>query len=282
MAKEQFKSEKFLDIEKAIRDKNPRLLKLMPRFLLRYMKRIIHQDDMNQIIDNAEDKEGLLFIKSCFHDMGISYEVEGEENILPSGRFIFISNHPLGGLDGMVLIDVIGKHYPDVKFVVNDLLMNIKKLQPVFVPVNKHGRQSSEYAKILDETYASKTQVLYFPAGLCSRKIKGKIVDLEWKKSIVVKAIKYQRDIIPIFFEGRNSNFFYNLSNFRKAIGIKANIEMFYLVNEMFKQSNKKLKLKIGKPISYKTFDKSRNSQEWTDSLKKVVYAMGTGENANL
>ena len=282
MAKEEYKGDKFLDIEKAIKDKNPRLLKLLPRFLLRYMKRIIHEDDMNQIIVNAEDKEGLEFIKSCFNDMGITYEVEGEEKIPSQGRFLFISNHPLGGLDGMVLIGLIGKHHPDVKFVVNDLLMNIKKLQPVFVPVNKHGRQSTEYAKILDDTYSSNTQVLYFPAGLCSRKIKGKIIDLEWKKTIVTKAVKYERDIIPIFFEGRNSNFFYNLSNFRKRIGVKANIEMFYLVNEMFKQSNKKLRLKIGQPIPWQTFDNSRNVKEWTDSLKNVVYALGTGENANL
>ena len=282
MAKEEFKSEKFLDIEKAIKDKNPRLLKLMPRFLLRYMKRIIHQDDMNQIIENAEDKKGLLFIKSCFKDMGITYEVDGEENIPSEGRFLFISNHPLGGLDGMVLIDLIGEHHPDVKFVVNDLLMNIKKLQPVFAPVNKHGRQSTEYARILDDMYSSNSQVLYFPAGLCSRKIKGKIVDLDWKKTIVTKAIKYKRDIIPIFFEGRNSNFFYNLSNFRKRIGVKANIEMFYLVNEMFKQSNKKLRLKIGQPIPWQTFNKSRNAKEWTDALKKVIYALGAGENANL
>lgn len=234
---------------------------------------------MNSIIAKVGDSNGVEFVTRSLYELGIKYSVVNEENLPKEGRYIFISNHPLGGLDGMVLIELIGRYFKEVKFVVNDILMNIKNLESVFVPVNKHGRQSMEYAKTLDALYQSDTQVLYFPAGLCSRKIKGKIVDLDWKKSVVVKAIKYQRDIVPIFFKGRNSNFFYNLANFRKRIGIKANLEMLYLPDEMFKHRNKELQLIIGKPIPYSHFNKTRTPKEWIDILKSTVYALGKGEN---
>ena len=150
--------------------------------------------------------------------------------------------------------------------------MNVKQLRELFIPVNKHGGQTTSYAKAIEDTYASEAQVLYFPAGLCSRKIKGNIVDLEWKKNFVGKAVKHHRDIVPVFFSGRNSNFFYNLANFRKRLGIKANIEMLYLVDEMFKQRGKKISLVIGKPVPYQTFSSEKSAQEWTTWIREKAY----------
>ncbi|HHJ11087.1 MAG TPA: glycerol acyltransferase [Bacteroidetes bacterium] len=265
-----------IDVEKAIGDKNPRLLKTLPGFVLRYLKKIIHQDDLNEIIRRFHDQKGLDFVEKVLEFMGITYTAEGLENIPERGRFLFVSNHPLGGLDGLVFIHVIGKIFPYLKFPVNDFLLNIKNLDPIFLPINKHGSQSRDAVHAIEEAYASDSQILYFPAGLCSRKIKGKIVDLEWKKHFITKAVEYKRDIIPVYFSGRNSSFFYNLANLRVFLGIKSNIEMIYLPNEMFKQRGKKLILKVGQPIPYTFFDRTRTAKEWADYIKDIVYSIGS------
>lgn len=264
-----------IDVEQVIRSKNPKLLKLMPGFLIRYIKRVIHQDDLNQIIYNLRDLYNIDYVNQGLKELGTEYTVEGLENIPDTGRFIFAGNHPLGGLDGLVLMSAVGRKHKNIKFVVNDLLLNLKNMDGIFVPVNKHGRQSTDYARKIDDTYRSDSQILYFPAGLCSRKINGKIIDLEWQRNFIVKAIEYERDIIPFFFVARNTNFFYNLANIRKKLGIKANIEMFYLVDEMFKQRNKKIHLIIGKPIPYTTFDNSKTKKHWADYVREIVYSLG-------
>lgn len=267
-------NKKFIDIEEVIRKKNPRLLKIFPKFLIKGFKKIIYQDEVNNAIENNKNSEGLHFVSGILNDFGTRYEVSGYENIPDTGRFIFAANHPLGGLDGMVLMDAIGKKYPNVKFIVNDLLLNIKNLESLFIPVNKHGRQSVDYARRIEEAYNSDVQVLYFPAGLCSRKIKGVITDLQWHKNFIIKAIQSHRDIIPVYIEGRNTNFFYNLANLRKFMGIKVNIEMVFLVGEMFKQRKKIIHLQIGKPIPVSTFDSSKHPSEWAEFVREKVYAM--------
>jgi putative hemolysin len=242
-----------VDLDKTFYDKNPNMYKMLPKFIMNYLKRIVHQDEINEILTSYGYKyKGLSFNRKVLEHLNIGYKIENRENFPPTdGRYIFASNHPLGGLDGIILIDLIGENYGDVKFIVNDILMYLTPLRDVFVPVNKHGRQSTEYVIMIDELYRSDKQVLYFPAGLCSRKVKGEIVDLDWKKSFVAKAIKYERDVVPVFFDGRNSNFFYNLANMRKSLGIKANIEMLYLSDEMFRQKNARFTVKTGKSIPY-------------------------------
>jgi putative hemolysin len=267
-------SEKFLDVESIIGKKNPRLLKFIPGFVIRYLKRVLHQDDLNDIIHNNRNNYGVDFADGSLQGFGSKFEAVGLENVPSSGRFIFASNHPLGGLDGLIFMSVVRRRFPNLKFIVNDLLLNVKNLEPVFIPVNKHGKQSVSYVAAIDKAYASDEQMLYFPAGLCSRKIKGQITDLPWHKNFIVKAVKYQRDVIPVYFEGRNSNFFYNLSNFRKALGIKANIEMFYLVDEMFKQNKKFIRLYFGKPIPYSTFDHSKTPAEWANYVRAEAYSL--------
>lgn len=264
-----------VDLEAVIRSKNPKLLKFLPGFLLRYVKRVIHQDDLNEIIFKLKDKYNIDYVNGGLDLLGASYTVEGLENIPADGRFIFAGNHPLGGLDGLVLMSAVGRKFQNVKFIVNDLLLNLKNMDGIFVPVNKHGRQTLDYARKIDDTYKSDAQILYFPAGLCSRKIKGQIIDLEWQRNFIAKAVEYKRDIIPFHFEARNTNFFYNLANLRKKLGIKANVEMFYLVDEMFKQRNKRIHLTFGTPVSYTIFDNSKTRKEWTDYIRKEAYNLG-------
>lgn len=269
-----------IDIDKVIASKSPRLQRALPRFIVRYLKRIIHQDEINEVLQKHGHKQGVDFIDEALKVMQVTYSVKGIENLKPDGRYLFASNHPLGGLDGMILIHLLGKRYPEVKFPVNDLLMHITQLHNIFIPINKHGAQSSQNVKLMDATFASDAQVLYFPAGLCSRKQHGRIEDLEWKKSFIVKAIQHKRDIVPVFFSGRNSNFFYNLAKLRTFLGIKANIEMLYLVNEMFKQKGKSITVIIGEPIPYTAFDSSKSPAEWAKWVKAIVYGLGK-QNSN-
>jgi putative hemolysin len=155
--------------------------------------------------------------------------------------------------------------------------MHLKQLHPVFIPVNKHGSQSTANAKLMEDAFASSDQILYFPAGLCSRKQKGGIIeDLEWKKSFIAKAVKHERDVVPVFFSGRNSKFFYNLARIRSKLGLKANIEMLYLVDEMYRQKGQSITVTFGKPIPYQTFDKSKTPQQWAEWVKRMVYQIST------
>ncbi|HOZ30306.1 MAG TPA: 1-acyl-sn-glycerol-3-phosphate acyltransferase [Bacteroidales bacterium] len=263
-----------IDVENVIRNKNPKLAKRIPRFVIKYLKRVIHQEEINTFLSENKGIIGLKFVDAVIEFMQLSSKIKGLENVPASGRFVFASNHPLGGLESMVLMKVVSEKFSEFKFVVNDILMELKPLADLFVPVNKHGKQSRESSNILNDVYASDKQVLFFPAGLVSRKIKGKIVDLPWQKSFVSKAVAYQRDIIPVYIEGKNSKFFYNLARIRKFLGIKANIEMLYLVDEMMKQRGRTIVITFGKPIPYSTFDKSKDYKEWADYLYQLAYSL--------
>jgi len=266
-----------IDVRKVFRDKNPKVAKMIPGFVFRYIERIVHQKDLNDGIAVFGDKYGLDFVQAIIDYFSLNIEIEGEENIPVTGRHIFVANHPLGGLDGIVFAHVVSQKNPNIKFLINDILMALDNAHSIFVPINKHGRQSIEYVRRLEETYASDAEILNFPAGLCSRKTKGQIIDLEWKKSFIAKAVKHKRDVVPTYITGKNSNFFYNLSNLRGILGIKTNLEMFYLVDEVFKQQDKNIKLFFGKPIPYQIFDKSHNAKEWAQKVKEYVYTLPKG-----
>ncbi|PLX03056.1 MAG: glycerol acyltransferase [Marinilabiliales bacterium] len=261
-----------IDIDQIIKSKNPGLYKMLPGFIIRYIKKILHQDDNNYYLRKYRDKKGKDFSEAILNDWNIKTKAEGEENIPDEGRFVFAANHPLGGIESLAFMKVVQEHYPNIKFPVNDILLNLEPFDEIFLPINKHGSQSKLAAQKIDEAYASGAQICFFPAGLVSRKIKGKVIDLEWKKSFISKAIQHKRDIIPVHISGRNSNFFYRLGNFRKFIGIKANIEMFYLANELYKHKNTTLTIRFGKPISHTMLTKEKNHKEWAQYVKNKCY----------
>ncbi len=263
-----------IDLEKVLFSKNPALAKAVPGFFIRYLKRIVHQDELNEFLTKYGHLRDSALIDAGLNHFGIRYTVFSPENIPKTGRYIFVSNHPLGGLDGLVFIHELSKHYPLLKFPVNDILTNIDNLSGIFLPVNKHGAQGKDAVRSIEDAYASDNQILYFPAGLCSRKKRGVIKDLVWHKSFITKAIQHKRDIMPAYFSGRNSNFFYNLANIRKLLGIKANIEMLYLADEMFRQKDKEIRLVFGKKIPWTTFDRSKTPLEWADWVKLKTYEL--------
>lgn len=262
-----------IDIKQVLRQKAPSAARKIPGFMVDYLIRTVHQDELNEILRRYHDKDGVAFMQELIGYFDLNLELVNEENIPAEGRYIFASNHPLGGLDGICLSAIIGGRFDGkIRYLVNDLLLYLSNLRSIFVPINKHGAQGKKNAELIEKAYASDNQIITFPAGLCSRKQNGKIQDTEWKKSFIQKAVEYRRDIVPVFFDGRNSNFFYRLANMRKALGIKMNYEMIYLPDEMFKSKHKTYSIHFGKPIPWQTFDSSRKPAEWAEWVKEIVY----------
>jgi putative hemolysin len=266
-------TDKFIDLRRVFASKNPRLAKNMPGFVFRLLERIIHQNEINDFMFRNKDRWGLDYCEAILDGFGITSAVEKPLEIKPAGRYLIVSNHPLGGMDGIALLYETGKVRQDVLFPVNDLLLNLPNLYELFIPVNKHG-SNADNIRLFNETFASDALILYFPAGLVSRKQSGIIKDVEWKKTFLTKAKASNRDIVPVYIDGRNSNFFYNLANLRKRLGIKANIEMLFLPHEMYKYKNKNIRITFGKPIPVSVFDKSRSDQQWALLLKEHVYKL--------
>ena len=262
--RENNQMEKTIDIDKILKGKLGAKAKYVPACLVNWLKRVAHEDQVNAFLWESRDKVGVEWLEECVRYLDMTLDIVGKEN-LPDpndGRlYTFVSNHPLGGEDGVALGAIIGRHYDGrFRYLVNDLLMNLPGLAPVCIPINKTGSQSGNH-------------MLMFPAGLCSRKQKGEIRDIPWTKTFVSKSVQYQRDVVPIHFGGQNSNFFYRLANFSDKC-LPFNLAMLYLVDEMYKNVHKTFRIAIGKPIPWQTFDKSRKPVEWAQFVKDQVYTL--------
>ena len=252
--------------------------KLVPSFVMSWLKRITHQDEVNRFLWESRNLTGTEWLEECVRYLDMNLVIEGKEN-LPSkddGKlYTFVSNHPLGGADGVALGAIIGRHYDSkFRYLVNDLLMNLPGLAPLCIGINKTGGQSRNFPAMVEAGFQSDNHILMFPAGLCSRKTNGKVRDLAWKKTFIAKSVQYQRDVVPIHFSGQNSEFFYRLANICKALHIKFNIAMLFLVDEMYKNVHKAFRVSIGKPIPWQTFDKSKTPVEWAEFVKDKLYEL--------
>ena len=270
-------SEKTIDIEKVLKDKMGAKAKFVPGFLVRWLKRIVHQDEINAFLWENRDKAGVEWLEACVSYLDIKLEIEGKEN-LPAANdkrlYTIVSNHPLGGQDGVALGAIVGRHFEGrFRYLVNDLLMNLPGLAPLCIPINKTGSQSRNFPAMVKAGFESNNHMLMFPAGLCSRRHNGLIRDIPWSKTFISKSVEYQRDIIPIHFSGQNSNFFYRLANFSDRF-LPFNLAMIFLADEMYKNVHKSFQVKIGKPIPWQTFDKSKSPQEWAQFVREQVYSL--------
>lgn len=270
--------EKTIDIDKILRDKMGAKAKFVPSFAVNWLKRILHEDEVNQFLWDSRGLSGTEWLTECVRYLDITLQIEGLENLpdKDDGKlYTFVSNHPLGGQDGVALGSIIGKHYDGrFRYLVNDLLLNLPGLKPVSIGINKTGKQSRDFPRMVEAGFKSDNHILMFPAGLNSRKINGKIHDLEWKKTFIAKSVEYQRDVVPIFFGGRNSNRFYRIARFSDKYVKKVNIAMLFLVDEMYRNVGKTFRVAIGKPIPWQTFDKSRTSMEWAKYVEDMVYEL--------
>ncbi len=247
--------------------------KLFPRPVMNFIRKLIHEEDFNR--NFRKGKVGYEFLEDFFNDLDVKVEVIGEKNIPAEGLFTFASNHPLGGADAGMELGFLARKYNDkVITPANSFLLHLKQIASYLIPVNKMGGQAKELATLLDEAFKSNSQMLFFPAGLCSRKIDGVITDLPWKKTFITKSRLTHRDIIPVWFSGHNSKRFYRLAKFRKIFKIKLNLEMLTLPDELFGYRGQHFKMVIGKPIPWQTFTPDKKDLEWAEYVREQVYAL--------
>lgn len=264
-----------IDVREVLRNKAPKYSRWIPGFAVRWLARIIHQDELNEILRRIGDKTGVEAARVALDYLGVKIEVRGLEQVPVDGRYIYVSNHPLGGLDGMALIQLLGdRHQGNIRFLVNDLLMAVKPLAGIFLPVNKYGRQSREAAVEIERQYAGPNQMITFPAGLCSRKMDdGTIADLTWSKFIVTHAVAHRRHLVPVYVDAKNSALFYRMARWRVRLGIKFNVEMILLPREMFKLRGTTLRVSVGEPIACDTLDAAYPREE-TERVRHAVYQL--------
>lgn len=260
-----------VNLEKMLEE---RLRRKPKRWLVALVRWILIEDWLNEHMRRIGDKEGVDFMQGVVDVLDIKVEVKGEENLPPSGiPYMFVCNHPLGGADVVSVASVVGKHYKEgLKIPANDFLLLLAGIKDMLIPINKIGGQSRNLSEKINEAYASNSQLMFFPAGMVSRKNNGVIADLQWKKNFVAKSIEYKRDIVPIRIDARNSQLFYMIAKLRSKLGIKFNIEMALLVRELRKQMHKTVKITIGKPISYASLDDSKNPNQWAQEIREIVY----------
>ena len=271
-------TEKTIDIDKILKSKMGTKSRYVPRPLVTWLKHITHQDQVNEFLWDNKDLAGTDWLVACVKYLDMSLEIRGQENLPDKNDgklYTFVSNHPLGGIDGVAIGSIIGRHYDNkFKYLVNDLLMNLPGLAPLCIGINKTGSQSRNFPAMVETGFSSDDHMVMFPAGLCSRKIDGKIQDIPWKKTFITKSVEHKRDIVPIHFSGHNSMFFYRLANICKMLGIKFNIAMLFLVDEMYKNRHQSFQITIGKPISWQTFDKSKTPTQWAQEVRARVYQL--------
>lgn len=270
--------EKTIDIDEILKNKLGDKVNYLPRFVASWLKKITHQDEINVFLWNHRHLTGTEWLEACIDFLDVALEIQGEENLPDphNGKlYTFVSNHPLGGADGVAIGAIIGRHYGNqFRYLLNDLLLNLPALKPVSIGINKTGKQGRNFPAMVEEGFQSDNHIIMFPAGLCSRKINGQIRDIPWKKTFISKSVEHHRDVVPIHFDGRNSDKFYLIAHLCKVFHLKVNLAMLFLVDEMFKNKHQTFHVKIGKPIPWQTFDKSKTPREWAQYVQNIVYQL--------
>lgn len=264
---------KFIDIDHLFKRKAPFWHAVLPKFVITYIKRKLHEDEINSTISDLQAFKGLAFNKKVLERLNIEMQFYGLETMPKTGPVTIVANHPLGGLDGMALIETVSRIRPDVQVFVNDLLTSIQNFGNVFVPVNSFGRSSVKHVRDMEYAFQQPGVIILFPAGMVSRVSALGIRDLKWKKSCITQSVKYNRTIVPVFINGHNSNGFYKLALWRKRLRIKINLEMFLLPDEMFKSANREITLYFGSGILPGYWSKTIKPEIWTAHLNSYVYS---------
>ncbi|MBP3774333.1 MAG: glycerol acyltransferase [Bacteroidaceae bacterium] len=268
---------KLIDIDRIVQEKAGSKAKYVPGFVLSWLKRVLHQDEVNRFMAESGHERGVEWLKHCVRYLDLNLKIVGEENFpADDGRkYTFVSNHPLGGGDGVALGAVIGSHYDgNICYLLNDILTNLPPLKELGIPINKTGGQSRSLPQLVDAGFRSDRQLLLFPAGICSRMRNGEVKDVAWKKTFITKSVETQRDVVPIHFSGENSKRFYRLANLTDSLHLKFNLAMLFLVDEMYRNVHKTCEIRIGKPIPWQTFDRSRSANDWAQYVRDIVYKL--------
>lgn len=274
--------EKIIDIKRILKDKMGSKARFVPCFLVAWLKKIIHEDEVNHFLWENRNLKGTEWLTACVQYLDMTLDIVGAENLPDKNDgklYTFVSNHPLGGQDGVSLGSIIGRHYDGkFRYLVNDLLLNLPGLKPVSIGINKTGKQSRDFPRMVEAGFNSDNHLLMFPAGLNSRRINGEIHDLPWKKTFITKSVETHRDVVPIHFSGQNSKRFYRIAKFSDRY-LPFNLAMLFLVDEMYRNVGKTFRITIGKPIPWQTFNKTKTPMEWANFVEERVYALSSNDN---
>lgn len=274
--------EKTIDIKRILKDKMGSKARFVPCFLVAWLKKIIHEDEVNRFLWENRNLKGTEWLTACVQYLDMTLDIVGAENLPDKNDgklYTFVSNHPLGGQDGVSLGSIIGRHYDGkFRYLVNDLLLNLPGLKPVSIGINKTGKQSRDFPRMVEAGFNSDNHLLMFPAGLNSRRINGEIHDLPWKKTFITKSVEAHRDVVPIYFSGQNSKRFYRIAKFSDRY-LPFNLAMLFLVDEMYRNVGKTFRITIGKPIPWQTFNKTKTPMEWANFVEERVYALSSNDN---
>ena len=258
-----------------------KLRKKLPRFAINFLKRRLHQDDVNDVIMSVEHYKGVEFFDEALNYLNITYRIRGEEHLATGTdkKYIFVCNHPLGGPEALIIGSIFHRLYGEgFQVPVPPIMANLKPLADFFTPVNNlSSKQSRDLGERIAKMFTSDQQVVVFPAGLCAKRIKGKVTEMPWKKMFVTQARRYERDVVPVHMSGHNSRWYFFLSNLSKFLRLKINIGMLYLVDELFKQRGNEFVITFGEPVPYTTFDKSKTDRQWAAEMQERVKALSVG-----
>lgn len=272
----------YIDTENIIKNSNYKLLRRLPNFIIRTIIKIIKQEEMNQILTKHSDSVGADFLERMIKEFNLTLIIEGKENLPENGKCFFVSNHPFGIIDGLVLTHTISQKYGTLKAIGNDSFNFIPHLRPLIAAVNSFGTSPKEYINALEKVFESDTPITHFPAGEVSRVYGFKVQDCKWQKSMITKSIANKRDIVPIHIDGRNSRLFYSIFIIRKIFFIKLNLELMLLPSEMLKKQNATIRVRIGKPISHEKFNSTQNHWDWAQRVRNHVYNLGKSKNEDI
>lgn len=274
--------EKTIDIKRILKDKMGSKARFVPCFLVAWLKKIIHEDEVNRFLWENRNLKGTEWLTACVQYLDMTLDIVGAENLPDKNDgklYTFVSNHPLGGQDGVSLGSIIGRHYDGkFRYLINDLLLNLPGIKPVSIGINKTGKQSRDFPRMVEAGFNSDNHLLMFPAGLNSRRINGEIHDLPWKKTFITKSVETHRDVVPIHFSGQNSKRFYRIAKFSDRY-LPFNLAMLFLVDEMYRNVGKTFRITIGKPIPWQTFNKTKTPMEWANFVEERVYALSSNDN---
>lgn len=268
-----------INVRAAFEAKNPSLARWLPAAFFGFLERLVHQDEINRFLEQSGHLRDLAFAREVLCYFGVNVLAKGTEHLPKDGAFVLVANHPLGGLDGLVIYDILGQHRDKFASLSNDIMMQVKPLNGLFIPVNKHGSQSRDNLKILTTRIQEGFGIIVFPAGLVSRRQQGLVRDLEWKKSAVSLARKYNLKLIPVFIEGQLSERFYRTYTWRKRLGIRLNLEMLFLPDEMFRLRGRQVTLHVGQPVLPHEFDNGEDDLTWTQKIRDAVYRLEPQQN---
>ncbi len=264
-----------IDVEKEILKKFPNLEKnssALKKSLLKIAKKIVHEDTINTFINDNAHLKGFEFIDAVLEYFDFDYIVSSNdiENIPSTGKVIIIANHPLGGLDALCLLKLIGQIRKDVKIIANDFLAGFNALKSLFIPIdNFKSKQAKNDIKTIYEALNNEEALIIFPAGEVSRAgVKG-IKDPVWSKGFLNFAINSNAPILPILIDGKNSKTFYTISIINKTFST------LLLSHEMFNKKSKNLHIKIGELIPNEhIIPKGLDKKYIVNLYKKHLYSL--------